>query len=158
MRRTVLLVGSIVLVGCGVQTTVSPPQTAQTPATPAVPPPVVVAPPSVVAPPPATERIVADTGVGAKGRDYGGGIITEPVRQYFRAPQMVVFDIQIPHAMNLYKASNDNKGPASHEEFMTHIIQANQLKLPKLIEGEKYVYDASTEQLMVERPAKKPGQ
>lgn len=162
MRRMVLLVGSMVLVGCGVQTPVSPPPTVQNPATPVVPPPVVepavVAPPSVVAPPPVTEKIVADTGVGAKGRDYGGGIITEPVRQYFRAPQMVVFDIQIPHAMNLYKASNDNKAPASHDEFMTHIIQANQIKLPRLPDGEKYVYDASTEQLMVERPAKKPGQ
>lgn len=101
------------------------------------------------------ERVVADTGVGEKGRGYGGGIITEPVRQYFRAPQMVVFDIQIPQAMNLYKASNNNQGPASHEEFMTQIIQANQINLPKLPPGEKYIYDPEAEQLMVERPATK---
>jgi hypothetical protein len=118
-------------------------------------PPVVTAPP-VVQPPPVTERVVADTGVGEKGRDYGGGIVTEPVRQYFRAPQMVVFDIQIPQAMNLFKASNDNKGPASHDEFMKQIIEANQINLPKLPPGEKYVYDPATEQLMVERPAKQP--
>lgn len=153
MRRTMLVIGLFALVGCGVQTDVNMPQQTQTPPTPAVQP--TVAPPPVIAPPPVTEKIVADTGVGAKGRDYGGGIITEPVRQYFRAPQMVVFDIQIPQAMNLYKASNDNKAPASHDEFMTHIIQANQIKLPRLPDGEKYVYDASTEQLMVERPAKK---
>lgn len=147
MRRMVLFIGSIALIGCGVQAPVSQPPTVQTPP--------VVAPPPIVAPPPVTERIVAETGVGAKGRDYGGGVITEPVRQYFRVPQMAVFDIQIPHAMNLYKALHDNKGPASHDEFMKEIIEANQLKLPNLPPGEKYVYDASTEQLMVERPVMK---
>jgi hypothetical protein len=102
-----------------------------------------------------TERVVADTGVGEKGRAYGGGIVTEPVRQYFRAPQMVVFDIEIPKAMSLFKAGNDNKGPMSHDEFMKRIIEESQIKLPKLPPGEKYVYDPETEQLMVERPAPK---
>ncbi len=154
MRRMVLLVSSVAVLGCGVQTTVVPPQTATAPTTPVVQPPPVVAPP-VVAPPPVTERIVAETGVGAKGRDYGGGVITEPVRQYFRVPQMAVFDIQIPHAMNLFKALHDNKAPASHDEFMKEIIDANQLQLPKLPPGEKYVYDPNTEQLMVERQVTK---
>jgi hypothetical protein len=125
-------------------------------ATPPVQPPMVQPPPIAgqVAAPPPTERVVADTGVGAKGRDYGGGIITEPVRQYWRAPQMVAFDIQIPHAMNIYKALHDNQGPASHDEFMQEIIAANQIKLPQLPPGEKYVFDPQTQELMVERPAK----
>ena len=35
-------------------------------------------------------------GVGAKGSKYGGGIITEPVRQYFCLREAAVFEIQIP--------------------------------------------------------------
>lgn len=144
----------LVLAALGCETSNSP-QQAQAPM---VQPPPVIAPPVVAPPAPAEaepERVVADTGVGAKGRDYGGGIITEPVRQYWRAPQMVAFDIQIPHAMNIYKGLHDNQGPASHEEFMKEIIEANQIKLPQLPPGEKYVFDPETQQLMVERPAKK---
>ena len=153
MRRTMMLIGLLTILGCGPQAAVKPPAGPPAPAPTAVQPPPVVAPP--VTSPATPERVVADTGVGAKGRDYGGGIITEPVRQYFRAPQMIAFDIQIPSGMNTYKALHDNKGPATHEEFMKEIIEAGQIKLPTLPPGERYVYDPATEQLMVERPAKK---
>ena len=102
-----------------------------------------------------TERVVAETGVGAKGRVNGGGVITEPVRQYFRAPQMVAFNVQIPHALQLWEATN-GRSPASHEEFMQEIITANQIKLPMLPPGEKYVYDPEKKELFVERPKKQP--
>jgi hypothetical protein len=113
------------------------------------------APTDGAATPPAEEieRVKAETGVGAKGRDYGGGVITEPVRQYFRAPQMVAFNVQIPHALQLWEATN-GRSPASHEEFMQEIIAANQIKLPELPPGERYVYDPEKKELFVERPKK----
>ena len=35
---------------------------------------------------------------------------------------------------------------------MENVIKANQIKLPVLPPGHKYVYDPATKQLMVERP------
>ena len=93
---------------------------------------------------------VAKVGVGKKGHSYGGGIITEPASQYWRLKEKVAFEIQIPHAMNIYKAlSTNGKGPKSHEVFMKDIIQANNVKLPELPAGLNYQYDPKTELLMV---------
>jgi hypothetical protein len=90
-------------------------------------------------------------GVGQKGRDYGTGPIATPVAALFAARERIVFDIQIPHAMNVFKAV-EGRTPKSHEEFMEKIVKANQIKLPKLPDGHRYVYDPRQEQLMVERP------
>ncbi len=96
----------------------------------------------------------AQVGVGAKGRDYGGpGLVTTPVQVYFRTGDRIAFEIQIPSAMKLYKASHDNKGPKTHEEFMNVIIKENGVQLPELPEGDEFVYDPKTEQLMVRHPA-----
>jgi hypothetical protein len=117
-----------------------------------------VKPPVIAPPAPAEaepERVVAAPGVGAKGRDYGGGIITEPVRQYWRQQEVIQFNINFTRGMNEYKALNDGKGPATHEEFMEQIAKPYGIKLPQLPPGEKYVYDPEREELMVERPAKK---
>lgn len=104
-------------------------------------------------PPPQTEQVAAGVGVGKKGRGYGGGIITEPVKQYFTAKERIAFEIEVPHALELYKASHDFKAPATHEAFMKEIIAFNNIKLPELPEGHRYQYDPKTETLMVERPA-----
>jgi hypothetical protein len=104
-------------------------------------------------PAPTTEQVKAEAGVGKKGRGYGGGLITEPVHQYFIIQDRVVFEIELPKTMDLYKASHDFKGPKTHEAFMKEIIEANSIKLPELPEGHRYVYDPKTETLMVERPA-----
>ena len=93
----------------------------------------------------------AQVGVGEKGRDIGEGIISTPIKAYFSAKQQIVFNIQIPHAMNLYKATND-RAPRTHDEFMSKIIKANFVKLPQLPEGHEYVYDPEKEELMVEHP------
>ncbi len=99
-------------------------------------------------------REEARAGVGKKGRGYGGGIITEPIRQRFLIQDRLILG-QVKHAINLYKAQDPrNKGPRSQEEFMEKIIQANNLRLPELPRGERYVYDPETEKLMVERPRK----
>ena len=99
---------------------------------------------------PAVEREVARVGVGKKGRNYGGGVITEPIRQYFRASQRINL-LNMQHAMRLYKAEH-GKLPATHEDFMTKIIEANSIELPELPDGERYVYDPEKGELMVERP------
>jgi len=89
---------------------------------------------------PEVVREKAVVGVGKKGRDYEPGMVTTPVAVYFRGPQMMVFNIQIPHAMKLYRGVNGHF-PKSHEEFMQKIIKENQIQLPELPPGERYVYD-----------------
>jgi hypothetical protein len=105
--------------------------------------------------PPKMERVVAEAGVGVRGQrleqEHIVDAIAQPAKSLFRAEQRVVFDIQIPHALNLYKALEGN-GPKTHEEFMQKIVAANNIVLPELPMGHKYVYDPATEQLMVERP------
>lgn len=98
---------------------------------------------------PAPAQVPAQVGVGKKGRGYGGGIVTEPIRAKFRAEQRIVFD-QVKHALDLYKATN-GRAPKTHDEFMQEIIQANQIQLPDLPSGETYVYDPQAEELMVQK-------
>ncbi len=96
----------------------------------------------------------AEVGVGVKGKDYGGpGFVTTPIEAYFRTGERIAFEIQIPSAMKIYKASHDNKGPKTHEEFMNVIVKENGVQLPELAEGEEFVYDPKTEQLLVRHPA-----
>ena len=96
-------------------------------------------------------REKADVGVGQQGRGYGGGVVTTPVATYFAVQQQLVFRIEIPHALDLYKAT-EGHAPRTHEEFMREIVKANQIRLPELPAGHRYVYDPKTEQLMVEHP------
>lgn len=103
-----------------------------------------------------TETVRAEVGVTGKG-DYSKSPammspVTVPVSEYFKANQRAVFDMQIPKSMQIYKGMNDNKGPASHEEFMKSIIQENQIRLPELPDGHEYQYDPKTETLHVIRP------
>jgi len=95
-------------------------------------------------------RSKAEVGVGAKGRNYGMGPVATPIAAYFRTKERLAFDIQIPHAMQLYKAMHDNQGPKTHEQFMKEIIQENQIRLPDLRKGDRYLYDPAKEELMVE--------
>jgi len=99
------------------------------------------------------EQVVADVGVGKKGRGYGGGMISEPAKQYFSIRERVVFQIQIPQAMKHFKAIDpDGNGPVSHKDFMEKIVNEANVELPELPRGEEYWYDAETEELMVLRP------
>ncbi len=79
--------------------------------------------------------------------------MTTPVETYFRTLDRVAFEIQIPSAMKLYKASHNNKGPKTQEEFMNVIIKENAVQLPELPAGDEYFYDPKTEQLMIRHPA-----
>lgn len=96
-------------------------------------------------------RQKAEVGVGRRGSRYGGGVISEPVRVYFRAKERIAFMIQIPDALRLYKAEK-GEGPQTHEEFMEQIIKPNAIQLPDLPDGHHYMFDPEAQELMVERP------
>jgi hypothetical protein len=142
-RAIVLALGIALLVGC------SRYEPAPQPAVKDVPPP--ASPPvAPKAPEPVLKK--AEKGVGAKGRGYGEGVVATPVATYFAVRERIAFDIQIPHAMNLFKAA-EGRAPKTHEEFMEKIVKENQINLPKLPEGDRYIYDPKQEQLMVEQAA-----
>lgn len=103
---------------------------------------------------PATEQVAAKAGVGLKGQSLKNesGIMVSAAKAFFNVQQKAVFDIQIPGAMKLYKAT-EGRAPQSHDEFMMKIVAANQIQLPQLPAGQKYVYDPQREELMVEKAA-----
>jgi hypothetical protein len=138
-----------------------PPVAAQPqPAQPVQPPPVVggtpgTTPPVVASPPPVpdTERVKAEKGAGLAGRSldpYEGALVT-PAKVYFTVRERVVFEDQIPKALQLYKATND-KAPQSFEELKAQVLDPNQIRLPDLPPGQRYVWDPKAEELQVERP------
>jgi hypothetical protein len=97
----------------------------------------------------------AGVGVGEKGRSLEGGsennpatIISGPAAAYFRTKEKIVFEIQIPQAMNLYMAEK-GRNPRNHDEFMRDIIDLNRIPLPKLPSGMVYRYDSEKGELWV---------
>jgi len=94
----------------------------------------------------------AQVGSGAKGRGYGMGPIATPAAAYFAARERITFEIQVPHALQLYKASNGS-APKTHQEFEQKILRENKIQLPDLPPGMYYQYDPALEQLMVMKPA-----
>ena len=140
-RAIMLALAIAVLAGCNGREPASP--VSSQPAVDATPPP----------PQEPSETVLkkAEKGVTGKG-NYGPGIITTPLSAYFSARERIVFDIQIPENMNLFKA-REGRAPRTQKEFMDEIIKAGMIHLPTLPEGHRYVYDPNTEQLMVEQPA-----
>jgi len=100
--------------------------------------------------PPEPNRVKATAGVGKKGRDYGTGPIATPVAAYFSAKERLVFDVQVAHAMKIYRATHGH-GPRTQEEFMKNVVKRNMIKLPELPEGDRYFYDPESQELMVEK-------
>jgi len=104
---------------------------------------------------PPMEDQVAKVGVGVKGNsldDIGEndarGILAYPAITFFKTKEKIVFEIQIPSALNLFEATNGRK-PKSQEEYMREIIGANQIKLPELPEGMIYEYKPDVNELWV---------
>lgn len=100
------------------------------------------------------EQVPAKVGVGIKGRslDEHEGALVTPAKALFAAREKIVFEIQIPHALSLYQATEGNF-PKSHDEFMERIVNANNIKLPELPAQHVYVYDPESHELLVRRPA-----
>lgn len=92
----------------------------------------------------ASQRIVAKDPISLSGNAYVTMIGRTSI-------------LSIEHALNLYKATND-RFPSSHEEFMTEIIKANNIALPKLPFYQEYVYNVEQHKLLIyEYPEKKAG-
>ena len=97
----------------------------------------------------------AGVGVGSKGRSLDGGwennpatIISGPAAAYFRTKEKIVFEIQVPQAMNLYMAEK-GRNPRNHDEFMRDIVEFNRIPLPNLPPGMVYRYDSEKAELWV---------
>lgn len=107
-------------------------------------------------PPAKPKRVKADVGEGKKGRsldEFDTGVqavMAEPAKAFFGVREKIVFQTLIPKYMQMYKGTHGN-APKSHDEFMSHIIEANKVQLPALPAGRKYVYDPDKEELMIER-------
>ncbi len=100
------------------------------------------------------ESAKAQVGVGIKGRSLDnetgvGKMISAPVSALFAVKERVAFDIQIPQALNLFKAT-EGRFPKSHQEFMDKIIKANQIKLPELPAGMVYRFNTELGELWVD--------
>jgi hypothetical protein len=147
MNRLILLALAVgVLAGCGGQEPARP-GTSGKPAIEAPPPP----PPPPAPKAPETVLKKADVGMGARGQGYGVGPVATPIATRFRVEQRLVLQ-NIQHALDLFKAA-EGRAVKSHEEFMEEIIKANNINLPPLPAGQRYLYDPKEEQLMVEQPA-----
>jgi hypothetical protein len=98
----------------------------------------------------------ARAGENKRGQGYGGGIITEPVRQYFLNEERINLQIQYPKAVKEYRAFNNNKNPQTLESFYNDILVPYGISLPELREGEFYIYDPkgkeAEDMLLVARP------
>ena len=101
----------------------------------------------------ATERVVAGVGVGQRSRslDNRSGPVVEPLKSLVATKERLAFDVQLKHAMDLYRATH-GRLPQSHDAFMTQIVAFNKIKLPVLPEGHKYLFDPQRGELLVERP------
>lgn len=102
---------------------------------------------------PASEPRRAEVGVGRQGRSLDdetgvGGVIAQPARSLFAVRERMVFEAQIPRAMQLFEATEGRK-PNSHGEFMQRIVQANQIQLPELPAGSEYRYRPDDGELWV---------
>ena len=102
-----------------------------------------------------TERVVAGVGVGQRSRslDNRSGPVVEPLKSLVATKERLAFDVQLKHAMDLYRATH-GRLPQSHDEFMMQIVAFNKIKLPVLPEGHKYLFDPQRGELMVERPVR----
>lgn len=97
---------------------------------------------------------VAEVGVGASTQNLEnqgaiGQAISTPATAFFRTKERIVFEIQIPKVMGLFQAL-EGRLPKSHDEFMQKIIKENQISLPKLPDGQVYLYHPDDGQLWVE--------
>jgi len=101
---------------------------------------------------PGDQAVRADVGVGAQGRslDQESGVLVTPAKAFFSVRERVIFQAAIPQALNLFEAAEGRK-PNSHDEFMSRIIQANNIQLPRLPPDRKYVFDPQLGELMVVR-------
>jgi hypothetical protein len=89
---------------------------------------------------------VANGKIGRKGQGYGGGIITEPLSQYFQIQTRIEF-LNMKSWLKNFWALNNDRSPPTVEEFDKKILKEAGVSLPELSPGQFYVYDPSTKDL-----------
>lgn len=100
---------------------------------------------------PGMVREQATSALTAKGK-YTVDIALTPVSAYFTVKDQVVFQFQIPKALEYYELANGRK-PRTYEEFHREVIEKNRIQLPELPPTHRYFYDPDTAALLVEHPA-----
>lgn len=95
----------------------------------------------------------ATAGVGKQGQSLNDNegvakMISGPAAALFKVKQRVIFDIQIPQALQLFQAT-EGRMPKDHDEFMTKIVQFNRLQLPELPAGNVYQFNSEAGELWV---------
>jgi hypothetical protein len=96
----------------------------------------------------------AKVGVGKKYSRLSKSLICTDFAALYCVRERLVFEVQIPKAMQLFNAT-EGRNPKSHAEFMEKIIKEGQIILPELWEGETYRYDPKTAELWVDPPREK---
>ncbi len=59
-----------------------------------------------------------------------------------------IADFPIRQGVDLFHAT-EGRYPKDHEEFMTRVVKANNIRLPKLAAGKRYEYDVENHKLMI---------
>lgn len=95
------------------------------------------------------EVTALDPAKGKKSRAAGGYFGAIGGARFYAEHSMIFNNMK--HSLDLFNAT-EGRYPNSHEEFMTTIIQANQIALPELDPGVEYLYDPEDHQLKVWRP------
>ncbi len=107
---------------------------------------------------PNLERVKAGKGVGIKGRslDEYEGIYVTPAKAYFAAKERIFFEIEFKANYDRWIILED-KVPQDYDELKSRFLDPLGLtaKMPALPEGHKYVWNAQTQELEVERPKRK---
>lgn len=104
----------------------------------------------------------AGVGVGKQGQGFGelnsanpANLVAAPAKVYFQLKERIVFEIQIPKAIQAYQAINGFL-PKTHDDYMKE-LEANLIKLPELPEGQVYRYRPEEGELYVEPAGSVPG-
>ena len=77
--------------------------------------------------------------------------VTDPITgplEILKKARVEIPMLAIEHALNLYNAA-EGRFPQSHDEFMTQIISANNIRLPVLPSGLAYQYDVEGHRLVI---------
>lgn len=59
-----------------------------------------------------------------------------------------VAELPVMQGINLFHAM-EGRYPKDHEEFMTKVIRANNIRLPRLAKGKRYQYDVQNHKLVI---------
>jgi hypothetical protein len=93
-----------------------------------------------------TNVVKADGTVGRRGQGYGGGIITEPLSQYFQIQSRIEF-INMKNTLKNWRPLHNDKNPKTVAEFDKEVLKESGVVLPELPRGHYYVYDPDAKDL-----------